>query len=98
MNLLVEMKALHCEFACLLHNTFANENQASKETITKIISGAVRIEKQFVESALPVSLIGINAKSMVQYVEYVAIFGYKNLGVILSITVKIHSIGWNLYH
>jgi ribonucleoside-diphosphate reductase beta chain len=37
-----------------------------------IISDAVAIEKEFITEALPVALIGMNAKLMQQYIEFVA--------------------------
>jgi ribonucleoside-diphosphate reductase beta chain len=37
-----------------------------------IIRDAVEIEKEFVSSALPVGLIGMNATLMCQYIEFVA--------------------------
>jgi ribonucleotide reductase beta subunit family protein with ferritin-like domain len=43
-----------------------------KKQATKIITDAVEIEKEFVSDALPVSLIGMNAKMMSQYIEFVA--------------------------
>jgi ribonucleoside-diphosphate reductase beta chain len=48
------------------------ENKLSTEAATKIITDAVEIEKEFVSDALPVSLIGMNAKMMSQYIEFVA--------------------------
>ncbi len=38
----------------------------------RIITDAVEIEKEFVTDALPVNLIGMNAKLMQQYIEFVA--------------------------
>jgi ribonucleoside-diphosphate reductase beta chain len=62
--------------------TFSNElisllygmlsNKLSKEAVTNIIADAVEIEKEFVTDALPVALIGMNAKLMSQYIEFVA--------------------------
>jgi ribonucleoside-diphosphate reductase beta chain len=63
-------EGLHCEFACLLYSML-NE-KPSKEEATKIITDAVEIEKEFVTDALPVNLIGMNAKLMSQYIEFVA--------------------------
>jgi ribonucleoside-diphosphate reductase beta chain len=63
-------EGLHCEFACLLYGML-NE-KLSKEEATKIITDAVEIEKEFVTDALPVNLIGMNAKLMSQYIEFVA--------------------------
>ena len=44
----------------------------SKESVQKIITDAVEIEKEFITEALPVDLIGMNAKLMQQYIEFVA--------------------------
>lgn len=63
-------EGLHCEFACLLYGML--KNQLPKEQVTAIIADAVEIEKEFVTDALPVNLIGMNAKLMQQYIEFVA--------------------------
>ena len=42
------------------------------DTVKKIITDAVKIEQEFLTDALPVSLIGMNAKLMCQYIEFVA--------------------------
>jgi ribonucleoside-diphosphate reductase beta chain len=72
-------EGLHCEFACLLHNKYVT-NKVSRERITQIITEAVEIEKEFVSDSLPVSLIGMNAKLMTQYIEFVADFWLQELG------------------
>ena len=72
-------EGLHCQFACLLHNNYVN-NKVSSERITEIITEAVEIEKEFVTDSLPVSLIGMNAKLMQQYIEFVADFWLTELG------------------
>lgn len=64
-------EGLHCDFACLLY-TKHMINKLSKETVQKIITDAVEIEKEFVTDALPVKLIGMNAVMMAQYIEFVA--------------------------
>ena len=64
-------EGLHCDFAVLLHNKYV-QNKVSAERITKIVTDAVEIEKEFVTDALPVSLIGMNAKLMTEYIEFVA--------------------------
>ena len=64
-------EGMHCDFACLLYNDHI-QNKLSKETIQKIITDAVAIEKEFVSDALPVNLIGMNADLMCQYIEFVA--------------------------
>src|SRR6195952_3168966 len=63
-------EGMHCEFACLLYRML--DNKLSQEAATAIITDAVEIEKEFVSDALPVSLIGMNAKLMSQYIEFVA--------------------------
>lgn len=72
-------EGLHCEFACLLHNKYIT-NKVSAERITQIITEAVEIEKEFVTDSLPVSLIGMNAKLMQQYIEFVADYWLSELG------------------
>jgi len=63
-------EGMHCEFACLLYSMLSEK--LSKAEATKIITDAVEIEKEFVTDALPVNLIGMNAKLMSQYIEFVA--------------------------
>ncbi|MBS1611583.1 MAG: ribonucleotide-diphosphate reductase subunit beta [Bacteroidetes bacterium] len=63
-------EGLHCEFACLLYSML--ENKLSEEEVKGIIRDAVEIEKEFVTDALPVELLGMNAKMMQQYIEFVA--------------------------
>lgn len=64
-------EGMHCDFACMLYNDHL-KNQLPVETVRKIITDAVEIEKDFVTDALPVSLIGMNADLMRQYIEFVA--------------------------
>ena len=63
-------EGLHCEFACLLYSML--NNKMSQEAVHAIISDAVQIEKEFITEALPVASIGMNAKLMQQYIEFVA--------------------------
>ncbi|MBO9637091.1 MAG: ribonucleotide-diphosphate reductase subunit beta [Siphonobacter aquaeclarae] len=64
-------EGLHCDFACLLYTNHI-VNKMPKQDIYDIILDAVAIEKEFVTDALPVSLIGMNAALMSQYIEFVA--------------------------
>jgi len=64
-------EGMHCDFACLLYGKHM-VNKLPKETIEKIITDAVTIEKEFVCDSLPVKLIGMNAQLMSQYIEFVA--------------------------
>ena len=63
-------EGLHCDFACMVYSHLINKLPQSK--IEEIIGNAVEIEKEFVTSALPVELIGMNSKLMQQYIEFVA--------------------------
>jgi ribonucleoside-diphosphate reductase beta chain len=63
-------EGLHCDFACLLYSML--ENKLSCEQVSRIITDAVACEHEFVTDALPVSLIGMNARLMCQYIEFVA--------------------------
>jgi ribonucleoside-diphosphate reductase beta chain len=63
-------EGLHCEFACLLYGKLVNK--LTKKEAHKIIRDAVKIEKQFITKSLPCELIGMNAKLMSQYIEFVA--------------------------
>ena len=63
-------EGLHTEFACLLYSKLVN--RLSKQQVHKIIREAVKIEKQFITKSLPCELIGMNAKMMSQYIEFVA--------------------------
>jgi ribonucleoside-diphosphate reductase beta chain len=63
-------EGLHCEFACLLYGML--NNKLSEQEVHAIITDAVAIEKDFITNALPVDLIGMNARLMQQYIEFVA--------------------------
>ncbi|WP_207433488.1 ribonucleoside-diphosphate reductase small subunit [Sabulibacter ruber] len=63
-------EGLHTDFACLLYSMLVNK--LPEERVHTIIRDAVSIEQEFVTDALPVDLIGMNAKLMTQYIEFVA--------------------------
>jgi ribonucleotide reductase beta subunit family protein with ferritin-like domain len=58
----------HCDFACELHNRLVYPSTALR--ICDIIRDAVDIEHEFVREAIPISLLGMNADLMCQYVEF----------------------------
>ncbi len=64
-------EGLHCDFACLLYSML-KFTKLEQSRIYEIIGDAVSIEKEFCTEALPVDLIGMNAKLMTQYIEFVA--------------------------
>ena len=63
-------EGLHCDFACLLYSMLNEKLPESR--VHEIIRDAVTFEQEFVTDALPVDLIGMNAKLMSQYIEFVA--------------------------
>jgi ribonucleoside-diphosphate reductase beta chain len=63
-------EGVHCDYAVHLHNNHL-VNKVPKERITEILTDALDIEKEFITESLPVSLIGMNAKLMTQYLEFV---------------------------
>jgi len=63
-------EGLHTQFAIALFHTLANK--PDPEEIQSIIMGAVVLEKEFICESLPCALIGMNAKMMSQYIEFVA--------------------------
>ena len=63
-------EGIHTDFACLLYSKLVN--RLTKQQAHKIIRDAVKIEKQFITKSLPCELIGMNAKMMTQYIEFVA--------------------------
>jgi len=63
-------EGMHCDYAVHLHNNHI-VNKVPKERIREIIVDALNIEREFVTESLPVSLIGMNAKLMTQYLEFV---------------------------
>lgn len=63
-------EGMHCDFACLLYSML--EHKLDPAEVNAIITEAVEYEKEFVTDALPVSLIGMNAEMMGQYIEFVA--------------------------
>lgn len=63
-------EGLHTTFACLLFEHILNKPDYTR--ICEIICDAVRIEKRFLQEAIPVALIGMNKELMGDYIEYVA--------------------------
>jgi ribonucleoside-diphosphate reductase beta chain len=63
-------EGLHTEFAIAMYHKLQNK-LSSEETLT-IIKDAVEAETEFITEALPCSLIGMNARDMTQYIQFVA--------------------------
>lgn len=63
-------ESLHTEFAVALYHKL--EKKMPDEGIIAIIREAVDIETEFICEALPCALIGMNARDMKQYIQFVA--------------------------
>lgn len=61
----------HTDFAIRVHRNHISD-KPNQATVHEIVSDAVRIEKEFICEALPVSLIGMNSEAMSSYIEFVA--------------------------
>ena len=62
-------EALHTDFAALL---YSKGPKVDLETFRSILKDAVAIEKEFITESLPCRLVGMNAGSMRDYIEFVA--------------------------
>ena len=63
-------EGMHADYAVHLHNNHI-VNKVPKERIREILKDALNIEREFITESLPVSLIGMNANLMTQYLEFV---------------------------
>ena len=63
-------EGVHADFAVHLHNNHL-VNKVPKARIREILVEALNIEREFITESLPASLIGMNAKLMAQYLEFV---------------------------
>jgi len=64
-------EGMHTEFAILLYTKYI-KNKLSQDEIYKIFTEAVDIECEFITESIPVSLIGMNAELMKQYIKFCA--------------------------
>ena len=76
-------EGLHTDFACLLYRNYLAD-KPSEGRIRELIKEAVEFECEFISEALPVSLIGMNADLMKEYIRFVAdrlmrTLGYSNI-------------------
>jgi len=63
-------EGLHTEFAVAMYHKLVNK--LDNNTIEEIIRDAVLIETAFITESLPCALIGMNARDMTQYIQFVA--------------------------
>lgn len=63
-------EGLHVKFACALYSFIINK--VSKDDVKKMFIEANEISKEFINDAIQTQLIGINNKTMYQYINYVS--------------------------
>ena len=69
-ELIARDEGMHTDLAILLFKKL--NKKPKRKRIEDLIKEAVEIEKEFICSALPCRLIGMNSKLMSQYIEFVA--------------------------
>lgn len=79
-------EALHCRFACTLYSHIIKK--LPQQQIHKMFSEAIEIEREFINEALKVNLIGMNADLMLQYIKFVADYWIQELGYTKLFNVK----------
>jgi ribonucleoside-diphosphate reductase beta chain len=72
-------EGLHTDFACMLYKDYVTD-KPSDSRIRDLITEAVNLECEFISDALPVSLIGMNADMMKEYIKFVADRLMRSLG------------------
>jgi len=77
-------ETLHADFACLLVNEFGGDDRPSDEEITEILVSALNLEKEFIKTALPDKLFGMNQELMSQYLEFITDMWLNALGVAIK--------------
>jgi ribonucleoside-diphosphate reductase beta chain len=73
-------EGMHCDFACLLHRKMKSSSSITEEMVVRIVKEAVEVELSFVNDALKVAVIGMNALAMGQYVRFCANHLLESLG------------------
>jgi len=69
-ELIARDEGMHTDLAVLLFSKL--QKKLNRTRVHDIVKEAVSIEKEFICDALPCNLIGMNAKLMSQYIEFVA--------------------------
>jgi ribonucleoside-diphosphate reductase subunit M2 len=63
-------EGMHADFACHIYSLLTEK--LDEPDLHAIVTGAVDTEREFICESLPCSLIGMNAESMYQYIQFVA--------------------------
>lgn len=70
-ELIARDEAMHIETGIYVYQNLIH-NKLSKKQVLGMILEAVAIEKEYIEEAIPVKLIGMSSESMLQYIKYLA--------------------------
>lgn len=86
-------ESIHLAFGIDLINTIKDENpdiwtEEFKTDIIEKIKQAVELEKAYVDDAMPRGILGLNPKSVKEYVEYIADRRFERLGLPLQYHTK----------
>jgi ribonucleotide reductase beta subunit family protein with ferritin-like domain len=81
-NLIAKDEGMHVNFGALMYDFVIH--RLSKEELETMIKEACEIGKEFMNDAIPIKLIGMNAEIMEEYIEYVCdrlavILGYEKI-------------------
>lgn len=76
--LIARDEGLHAEAGVLIYSKL--QNKLPEVKIHEIFRSAIETEKQFICEALPVAVIGMNARDMSQYIDYIGNFWLQRLG------------------
>lgn len=71
-------EGMHVEYGILLYKKL--EKRLPQKEVHRLFKDAVDIEKEFIIDSLPCNLIGMNSKSMSEYIEYISDFYLSWLG------------------
>jgi ribonucleotide reductase beta subunit family protein with ferritin-like domain len=63
-------EGMHTDFACLLYSKIKNKLDYS--VVKQMFEEAVEIETEFICESLPCELLGMNSRTMTQYIKFVA--------------------------
>lgn len=66
-------EALHTEFAVLLYTKYTKPDEKLPQSLVhEMFRDAVHMESEFINEAIPCSMVGMNAKLMDQYIKFVS--------------------------
>ena len=77
-SLIARDEGLHAKGSVLIYKHLVHK--LPQERVHEIFRHAVSVECDFISTALPVALIGINSKSMTEYIKFVADYWLVELG------------------